>query len=924
MASEIDSIDIRAFLRRGAAAGREKRLLSSATRALDGAAVADLVARAAEGLKAAGVRSGDRVALVLPDFVERVALYWAALEIDAFPVVGADDAAHVAPDDAVWLVASSEFALSVYTHGLRVLFVDDLLLARASPSATLGAPSPEDEFREEGAIAAWTFSPATPTRPQPGLAGRSHRNVAYVGLLGSFAINGDRSQCIVAVGRIGPTLFEALLFASVIGGAEVRHLQPAEVQDAASRDALTWVVEAPQAAEVIASWQGHVADGASIVVAFDPETVKRGEGLKLLAAADERGISLRPLLVDAFEGIVAEYDFEASQWRGFAGVEIGVAAGAGAVIAQQAGASGGLVLRSPQLSVHREYRDGPSGFPADGWARLPLAARLTESGFQVDVPALVHARHDGFAPVTAAVEAEATGLDVAALLERSARWRGQQPAVEIEGQRLTYAQLQAKAKALADVLAHHYDIGVGDRVAILSRNSVEFVALYLAANRLGAIFVPVNFRLKSGEVAYVLRDSGAKLLVHSQELSELIDDVSSQGAWAPRFACIDPETTIALPAGAPTTTVPTAQRAEPDEKRPASILYTAGTTGFPKGAVRSNRNVLWFSILGVAALVRTLRGQNHIVTTPMFHITGHEPSIVGALTGGGFTRILSEFKVDKVLDQVIEFAVPSLFVPPTIGFDLLDRIEQRGLRESLRHFKFWSSASAPLPGVLLARIHRLLPWVEVSNTLGMTEAGSIATHLASAGAAHPPGCIGRATVAAEVSIVDTEGRPLPVGVPGEIVVRSPQVIARYWNNPRATAASINERWFHGGDIGVYDAAGNIEIKGRLKDMIITGGENVYAAEVENVILSLPEIKETAVYGLPDARWGEAVTAAVVLREGASLTADEVIKHCRSTIAHYKCPKRVIYLPSLPRNPMGKVMKFALPDGVESPAESVAV
>ncbi|WP_174021862.1 AMP-binding protein (plasmid) [Agrobacterium fabrum] len=895
---KVDGIEIATFLSRGAAANHDLQVLTGRRGTFTGAEAEARVHELSRAIFETGVAPGMQVAIATSDFCERALLFWAILALGATPVLinGHLAGEHLALDR--WIAEGR----NEHRHTITVdeIFERSVGLVAQTPPAVRYTDG-------EGEIVSWVL---TDDEGPLTLVGRTHLNVVYTGLFASFTLDSDRGHTIGVLGRVENLLFESLLFASIMSGVHVLQLDTESPIPNRVRSVVeTWVVDLHSLDSARSNLEASsLLSDVKLIVFSDTASLPTSEQLQECFSLRRGGANVHLVLGNTANGIIAEYDFDQSLWQGFPSVDIAVHAG-GDVLQDEISA-GRLLVRSPQVSAVRRALSGDERAPA-GWSALPLQCSLGSDGFQLEAHDSPHA--DGHISSATATAPLLNAIDILSLIRRSARWRRKNLAIDVDGRTASYGDIVDHVEGLSTLLSQTYGVGVGDRVAIIGRNSLEFVHLYLAANALGAIIVPVNFRLKAPEIAYVLRDSGSKLLVHSDDLAALVPAIRHDVPSAVHFAAFD---RLSAHEVAHLVVEKNFPAIAPDENRAASILYTAGTTGFPKGAVRSNRNVMWFSFLSTLSELRTHRQKARLVTTPMFHITGHEPAIIGTLTSGGWAKIHSEFNVNAVLDATIEHQIATLFVPPTIGFEMLDQIEERGIKEQLRGFRYWSSASAPLPDVLLARIHALLPWVEVTNTLGMTETGSIAVHRAIPGGSHAPSCVGRAPAGAEVAIVTADGSIAARGNPGEIVVRSPQVIRGYWQNPAATETALRQEWFHGGDIGIYDAFGNVDVKGRLKEMIISGGENVYAAEVENVLLAFPEIREAAVFGRPDPKWGESVTAALVLNGEFRLTEHEVIARCRSQIAHYKCPTRVVFVDSLPKNPMGKVTKFALANLVE--------
>ncbi|HVA79650.1 MAG TPA: long-chain-fatty-acid--CoA ligase [Candidatus Binataceae bacterium] len=496
------------------------------------------------------------------------------------------------------------------------------------------------------------------------------------------------------------------------------------------------------------------------------------------------------------------------------------------------------------------------------------------------------------------------GMDVGAMMRRGARFHRQLTFL-IDGEnRLTFGDTLDRVDRLSRALAHDLGVRQGDRVAMLLHNRPEFIEIYWAVIELGAVIVPVNFRLQAREIAYILNDSGASILLAEPEFAEMFGTLRAEvpalreivelGA---RFGLPSSyETLIAASEGPP-------PRPLIDERDPCSLLYTAGTTGFPKGAIRTHKAVMWYSLLG---LQRVGPGSSYLAVPPMFHIGGQEVWIMLSAMRGGKIVLLRNFNPHEVLDAIERERISTAFIPPAIGIGMLHALREKPRDLSSLHN--WLSASAPLPEHVRHEALEKLPGLRFSNGLGMTEAGGIAGLSGDDAMRKPSTCVGRPSPTVGIRIVGEDDHDLPLGEIGEIVIRSPQIVEGYWNKPEATAEANRNGWFHTGDAGCFDADGHLHVLDRIKDMVITGGENVYAAEVENVLFGMPEVLEAAIIGLPDPKWGEAVTAVVVLRPGQSVDEPTIISRSRQQLAHYKVPRRVIFVSALPRNAMGKVLK----------------
>jgi acyl-CoA synthetase (AMP-forming)/AMP-acid ligase II len=497
------------------------------------------------------------------------------------------------------------------------------------------------------------------------------------------------------------------------------------------------------------------------------------------------------------------------------------------------------------------------------------------------------------------------GFDVAAIFRRAARHNRAGMAIRWEDGARSYGELAARVEALAAAFAAE-GVEPGDRIAILTLNGPSFIEAYLATQQLGSVTVPINFRLSAPEIDERLVDASPSLLVtdrHSLDLAttlrlpercRLVADAPSPGA-------LDYEGLIA--AGRDHE----APRPPIDLAAPATILYTSGTTGAAKGVVRSQLALSMIIALRQAAMF--IGPQTVLLaTTPMFHAAGHEFMLLQTLAAGGCIVSRRSFDPEEIAAIVPRDGITHAFFVPTMAARLMDVMEARQI--PWPSLKLWCSAAAPLATALRDRILAALPECELWNVYGATEAG-VVSYLRAADIRRKPGtCVGLPFTGADVRCVDDKGKDLPEGAVGEIVCRSPEAMLGYWNRPEASAAAMMGGWIHTGDLGTFDADGFLHVLDRAKDMVISGGENIYAAEVENAIASQLGVADVAVIGAPHPTWGEAVVAVVVGRS-AALTEDAVLDHARRQLARYKCPKRVVFVPELGRNSYGKVVKDAL-------------
>jgi fatty-acyl-CoA synthase len=481
--------------------------------------------------------------------------------------------------------------------------------------------------------------------------------------------------------------------------------------------------------------------------------------------------------------------------------------------------------------------------------------------------------------------------------DRSPRRR----ALTFEGTTLSFAQLQARVDKLAGALREG-GVCHGDRVGFLGLNQPAFLETLFATARLGAIFVPLNFRLTGPELSFIIGDAGVHTLVVDAQHQPVVDGIRAQ---LPARRHLAAETTLqeAIEAADPLT------GAEPvagDEV--ALIMYTSGTTGRPKGAMLTHGN-LWWNNTAVLNGLDILESDVTLVCAPLFHIGGLNVTTLVTWQRGGEVVLQRSFDPGEVLRAIPEYGVTTMFGVPAMFLFM----SQHPSFEStdLTSVRLFICGGAPVPEPLIKLYNgRGIP---IQQGYGLTETSPSVSFLASEFALSKIGSAGRPAFLDEIRLAGPGGAVVAAPLErGEICVKGPNVMKGYWNRPDATAAAIDpEGWFHTGDLGYFDEEGFLYIVDRVKDMVITGGENVYPAEVESVLYQHPAVAEVAVIGLPDERWGEAVVAVVAPKEGNSPTLDELRDFAGASLARYKLPSRLEVVDALPRNPAGKVLKFEL-------------
>lgn len=434
------------------------------------------------------------------------------------------------------------------------------------------------------------------------------------------------------------------------------------------------------------------------------------------------------------------------------------------------------------------------------------------------------------------------------------------------------------------------------------KNSAAFIELALAASHIGAVLLPINFRLAAEEVGYILEHAGAKLLIVDEEL------LASAGSFAAQIS-VDTRAqsdSRLLAQGAPAATRGAAL-APGDLFR---LMYTSGTTDRPKGVTHTYENYYWKCLdhivtLGLSAADRLL------VVGPLYHVGAFDLPGLALLLVGGTLCVLRDFEPDAALELIQTERISGAWMAPV----MLNRLLALPTREryDLSSLRWSIGGGERTPEERIREFSSLFRQGRYIDAYGLTESCSGDTLMEAGMEIAKIGSTGRAVPHVGIEIRDDAGRMLAPGESGEICLRGPKITKGYWRDPQKTAASFLGGWFRTGDVGYLDQDGFLFLTDRKKDMIVSGGENVASSEVERVIYRLPQISEAAVVGLPDAQWGERVVAVVVLKAGAQLTPEELQRHCRAHLAGFKVPRQLLTREGLPRNPSGKVLKRVLRD-----------
>jgi len=551
---------------------------------------------------------------------------------------------------------------------------------------------------------------------------------------------------------------------------------------------------------------------------------------------------------------------------------------------------------------------------------MRVEATATIDARQADAAGAVQTGLTGWLAPPAPHGGVAAGLRLSQALQRCVRLRGGEIAVVDGATRLTWRAFADRATRLAGAL-RALGMQDGDRVCMLANNSHRYLEFYFGVPWGGGVFTPLNFRLALPELTAIVTHAGADIL--------LVDD-----AWAAAGAELAAAAGVRCVIHAGDGPTPPGMlsfealvtAAEPAEDRGrggddvAALFYTSGSTGAPKGVMHTHANIL-FSAVTYAAAIRLDEESTALISGPLFHV-GAAGICIPAMVAGGRVVLLPKFEPAAVAEAIGAHGVTVTSLVPTMLRMLLDDPASR--RHDLTSLNTLLYGASPMPEALLNEALALMPSARFIHCYGMTEATASCTALPSRYVSthrhegRVKSC-GRALTGLDVAVFDPEGAPLPPGEMGEIVVRGPTIMKGYWREPELTARTVRNGWLHTGDLGYMDGEGFVYLVDRLKDMIITGGENVYSSEVEDVIYAIPGVSQCAVIGMPHERWGEQVHAVIAMAPGADLTEETVVAHCRARIARYKCPRSVdLRTEPLPLSGANKINKPLLRKQLQTP------
>lgn len=505
----------------------------------------------------------------------------------------------------------------------------------------------------------------------------------------------------------------------------------------------------------------------------------------------------------------------------------------------------------------------------------------------------------------------APDIDLSSILKRVCAKAGNRPAITFEGQAWTYHEFHNRVLILA---MHFKSEGIrkGDRIGYVGQNHPAFLETLFAAATLGAIFVPLNFRLSGPELKYIINDAGLHTLVYDGFMQATVEGIQDI-LCCQKYLTVEIDDSrrsqyeLVVQNGAPLSEI-----AVPSADDIAFIMYTSGTTGLPKGVMLTHANIFWNDVN--VTYMEDTNGPVVLTCCPLFHIAGLSCSSLAAMFRGAHQILHRAFEPGAVLADVNTYKVNVMLCVPAMLLFMKQHADFHNTDFS--SVRALLSGGAPVPPALIKTYQeRGAPFYQV---YGLTETAPYVLMNVAADTLTHPEASGRPVFYTDVKVADDQGNEVANGVKGEICVRGPNVMAGYWNKPDATAKAItNDGWFLSGDIGYRDENGLFYVNDRKKDMVISGGENVYPAEVEAAIYEHDGIQEVAVIGLSDNKWGEAVTAVIAFKPGHQLNLDQLREFCEPRLARYKLPLRLHVVDALPRNPSGKILKYQLREKFEA-------
>jgi acyl-CoA synthetase (AMP-forming)/AMP-acid ligase II len=481
--------------------------------------------------------------------------------------------------------------------------------------------------------------------------------------------------------------------------------------------------------------------------------------------------------------------------------------------------------------------------------------------------------------------------------------------------RLTYRQFNARVNRLAHALL---DLGInkGSKVAILAFNCNQFMEAYFALAKIGGVAVPLNFRLHGEELKYIVNHSEAEAFIMGEAFTEMVSGIQKDLPKVKNYVSITDKPVEGMLHYE--TWIAKYTDDEPlilvEEEDPVFIMYTAGTTGRPKGAVLTHKNEVVMCMLE-SMFVASEPGMPDVsnaiafAAPPVFHLAAFAFCQISIFLGATMVLPVEVFNPEYIMQTIEKEKINAILLIPAMAFFLLQLPDLEKYDTS--SLQLWVTGAAILPTETRKQIIKHFPNVKIFDMFGQTEMSPVVSGLMPSEYEGRETSVGRALPFIEIRVVDDKDNDVPVGEIGEAIYRGPTVMKEYYKNPEVTAEAMRGGWFHSTDLVRQDEEGYFYIVDRKKDMIISGAENIYPAEIEEVLFSHPKILECAVIGVHDEEWGESVKAIVVCKQGESMTGEEVVEYCKQHLASYKKPKSVDFMDALPRNPAGKVLKTVL-------------
>ena len=497
-------------------------------------------------------------------------------------------------------------------------------------------------------------------------------------------------------------------------------------------------------------------------------------------------------------------------------------------------------------------------------------------------------------------------INLSSFIAFHARETPERCAQKYRGEEITYAAFDQRIRTVGGWLASR-GVGEDDVIAVLMKNSAAFLDIAFAASHIGAIFLPINYRLASDEIAYIVENSGARLLIADEEFG------ASAAGPAP-IVLVDEAAQANATRLAPNAIQATAHRRLPADLM--RLMYTSGTTDRPKGVMLTYENFYWKSADHVLVLGLN-RDTRLLVAGPLYHVGALDLPGIAVLWQGGMLSIQRDFDAQACLAAIEADRLDAAWLAPVMTTSILTCQDRE--RYDVSSLRWAIGGGEKTPEARIRAFSQYFTNARYIDAYGLTETVGGDTFMEPGLEIAKIGSTGRPVAHVEIEIRDDAGDRVGPGETGEICLRGPKVTPGYWKDPEKTAAAFFGDWFRSGDVGYLDEDGFLYLTDRKKDMIISGGENIASSEVERVIYELPQVREVAVVGVPDERWGERPVAVVVLADGVALELPDLTDHCRKRLAPFKVPKQLIIRDSLPRNPSGKVLKRVLRAELETNA-----